>query len=130
MIFPKEKPPCKDFLLWWETLFSMAPCGRLTNHIGHFTHEGNKIWPWQMDVRTNRHYHLKENSMDIYSLLTNPNLGHRPNSWMVTEVDMVRRETGDICLIKESTWLMNVLCHTQPSPPRRALVEFWDVIRE
>jgi hypothetical protein len=130
LIFPKENPPRKDFLLWRETLFLIGPRSRLTNSIGHFTCEGHKIWPWRMDVGVNRLYHLKENSMDVYSLSTDPTLGRRPNIWTMTEADVERRETGDLCLVKESVRFVNVLCHVQPSLPRRAPAEFWDVIRE
>ncbi len=71
----------------------------------------------------NRLYHLKENKMDIYSLSTDPTLGRWLNIWTVTEADVERRETGDLCLVKEFVRFVNVLCHVRPSLPRRAPAE-------
>ena len=44
--FPREKPPCKDFVLWEEALLQVSPGGCIADRLGHFLAPGHKIWDW------------------------------------------------------------------------------------
>ena len=68
--------------------------------------------------------------MDVYPLLTDPDLARRPNTWTCSEEGADKREIGELCTVKELMRFVNVLCHTRTCLPRIAPEVFWDVIWE
>jgi hypothetical protein len=67
LIFPMEKPLQKHLWLWREVLLAIAPQGRLQNKIGRFLTRGQKIWKWRYDEESQRVFHHKGNSKDVYT---------------------------------------------------------------
>jgi hypothetical protein len=45
--FPKENSPNKHFVLWGQALWQLVPAGGIMDRLGHFRHEGYKVWTWQ-----------------------------------------------------------------------------------
>jgi hypothetical protein len=49
LVFPKEKPPQRDFALWKLALRQVVPTGGIADRLGRLTHDGYKIWDWRWD---------------------------------------------------------------------------------
>jgi hypothetical protein len=59
--------PKRDLKLWQQVLYSLAPCGRVQQQVGHFLTKGHKIWEWRYNESAKWVYHIKGNVMDIYT---------------------------------------------------------------
>ena len=69
LVFPKEKPPQRDFALWKLALRQVVPTGGISDRLGRLTHEGYKIWDGKWDQEQSQLLHHKDNNMDIYKHL-------------------------------------------------------------
>ena len=47
MVFPKEKPPQRDFAFWKLALRQVVPIGGISDRLGRFINRGYKIWDWR-----------------------------------------------------------------------------------
>ena len=47
LVFPKEKPPRRDFALWKLALRQVVPIGGIPDRLGRFINRGYKIWEWR-----------------------------------------------------------------------------------
>ncbi len=132
LIFPKEKPPQRDFALWWEVVQSLAPRGRIQHRIGNFTSHGHKIWPWRYEVDQNVLLYLRGETMDVYSPAIGPEYDQRPNCWMISSQDVPAEDIGKICSIREARnqGMVNVTSHSPQCAPKIPPRDFWAVIEE
>ncbi len=128
MIFPKEKPPFRDFWLWHQILYLIVPRGQIADSIGNFTGDGHKIWPWGFGIEAYRLLHLKTELTDIYTLSMALEIARPPNMWTHSVADAEKIEVGEICTVKQSDRFVNVLCHTRTHPKRVAPTVFWDIV--
>ena len=127
-IFPLENPPTRDFTLWREVINTIAPRGRRSDSLGLHIREGHKIWAWRLDTHNNRLYHKKGDTMDMYGPSTTHELARRPNTWSLTEENIINREVGDYCSVNVTQRFVNILSHTRPFLEPSLPSDFWEVI--
>ncbi len=119
LIFPIEKPPQGHLQLWREVLLAIAPQGQLQNKIGRFLTRGHKIWGWSYDEESQRVFHHKGCSMDVYTPSLVPRYTRRPNCWTRSKIGVRKEEIGKICMIKDvALGVIGVSSHT-PWPPEK-----------
>ena len=66
LVFPKEKPPQRDFALWRLALHQVVPMGGISDRLRRLTHDGYNIWDWKWDQDQSQLLHHNDNTMDIY----------------------------------------------------------------
>jgi hypothetical protein len=130
LIFPQEKPPDKDFKLWENALFCIAPRGQLQDCIGKLVERGNTIWEWRYDEEEAKLYYLKGAVMDVYTPSLVPRHTRRANRWTTTRIDQPRVDIGTICMTREvALGVMTIILFAEgPSTPKKPTT-FWEVLR-
>ncbi len=130
LIFPQERPPDKDFKLWENALFCIAPRGRLQDHIGKFVEKGHKIWEWRYDEEEAKLYPLKSAVMDIYTPLLVPGHARRANRWTRAQLDQPRIDMGAICTTQEvALGVKSIILFADGPPAQGKPTKFWEVLR-
>ncbi len=131
VIFGRENPPNCDLRFWMTGLAAVAPCGRVQDHLGKFTHQGHKIWEWRYDESEMKLYHLKGLLMDVYTPSAAPCYTCCPNCWTRTQVNLPNTAQGQICLVKKTaphSAVMNMICHVNGPPEPRHPMIFGEVL--
>ena len=115
--FPTEKPPNKDFTLWKEALYKVAPGGRIADRLGGLVHDGRKIWEWRYVESEHQLRHLHGGGMDIYSHSTQRQYTNLANRYEKVETVDVQEEGGDICTTKEvANGIVSIVSRSPPAP--------------
>ena len=129
--FPTEKPPNKDFTLWKEALYKVAPGGRIADRLGGLVHDGRKIWEWRYVESEHQLRHLHGGGMDIYSHSTQRQYTNLANRYEKVETVDVQEEGGDICTTKEvANGIVCIVSHSPPAPQQTKPSSWLEVLRE
>ena len=121
LVFPKEKPPQRDFALWRLVLRQVVPLGGVADRLGRLTHAGYKIWDWRWDQEQRQLLHHRGDTMDIYKHSNLPRVRNTPNRWTRKRMNQLPEERGIVCSVREAG-LAVVAITSSTEPPREKLL--------
>ncbi len=97
--------------------------------MGWFLTKGHKIWDWHYDKDAKRVYHIKGQTMDIYTPSTVPLYANQPNCWTQSQLDVPHEELGDICSVQNAALAVYSVVSSSAGPPTLAPpTDFWRVV--
>merc|ERR1712086_891140 len=117
LVFPKEKPPQRDFALWKLALRQVVPTGGIADRLGRLAHDGYKTWDWRWDQEQSQLLHYKDNKMDIYEHSNLPRVMNTPNRWTRARMNQAPEECGMVCSVREAGLAVMAIV-SSAEPPR------------
>ena len=131
LLFPAENPPPKDFRLWKEALYKLAPGGNIADRLGGLIWDGKKIWEWRYVVQENKLLYLHSQGMDVYERSTRQQYHNRLNRYEKTHSLATQDERGELSTIRESApGIVSIVSHTPSAPAHTTPSAFWVVLEE
>jgi hypothetical protein len=129
LIFPIKKPRRRHGTLWEQVLFTLAPQSRASQRVGRFLTKGHKIWDWCYDEGAKCVYHIKGQTMDIYTPSAIPQYANCPNCWTRSRLDVPHEELGKICSVQNVTLAVYSVVSSCAGPPTPAPpTDFWSMV--
>jgi hypothetical protein len=129
LIFSIQKSPRRHGTLWEQVLFTLAPRSRASQRVGWFLTRGHKIWDWHYDEDAKHVYHIKGQTMDIYTPSAIPQYVNRPNCWTRSWLDVPHEEIGKICSVWNVALVVYSVVSSCVGPPTPAPpTDFWSIV--
>jgi hypothetical protein len=129
-IFPIKKPPRGHGTLWEQILYTLAPQSHAQQRVGRFLTKGHKIWDWRYDKDAKHVYHIKGQTMDIYTPSTIPQYANQLNCLTRSQLDVPHEEPGDICSVQKVAPAPYSVVSSSVGPPTLAPpTDFWSVVK-
>jgi hypothetical protein len=88
LIFPIEKLTQGQFRIWEQLLLTITPRGRYGQRLGRFLNKGHKIWEWRIDEDSRLLFHIKGQTMDIYTPSTPAPETNHHTTWIRWRVEV------------------------------------------
>ena len=130
-LFPKEKPPRKDFRLWKQEIAQLIPAGGIMDRLRNFKAPPQKIWEWRLDNEDTRLLHIKGGVMDLYKLSQVRRYATTPNQRTQVQIAIPKENVGQYCTIREvAPEVIAVVSHMDPPPSPLKHDSFLDVLIE
>ena len=125
LTFPKERLPCKDFLLWKEALQSIVPTERLPGRLGRYLHKGYKLWKWRLNKEGGLLLYHTDEGMEVYQRVEGP-LTSAATNWKMTTHGQPRENCGKLCTVetvehRKKTIVSQVDCTRKQTMPTTLL---------
>ncbi len=112
-----------------RTILTIAPWGWYGQRVGRFLTRGYKIWDWRINEASRWLYHVKGQTMDIYTPLAIPLYANRPNCWTRSQLDVPQEEYGTICSVRNVGLAAYSVTSFSEAPPTPLVpTDFWSII--
>ena len=97
LVFPKEKPPQRDFALWKLALCRVIPTGGITDFLGRLTQGRHTTWEWRWGQQQSQLLQHKDDTIDIYKHSNLPQMVNTPKRWTRRRMNQINKRNMVWC---------------------------------